>query len=44
MSTASNYIGGANNETEQELILFNGSDAAKGIINPEYKRSGFTNN
>ena len=34
--TASNYIGGANNETEQNSF-FNGSDAAKGIINPEYK-------
>lgn len=34
--TASNYIGGANNETEQNSF-FNGSDAANGIINPEYK-------
>ena len=34
--TPSNYIGGANNETEQNTF-FNAADAALGTINPEYK-------
>ena len=34
--TPSNYIGGANNETEQNTF-FNAADASLGTINPEYK-------
>lgn len=34
--TASNYIGGANNETEQNTFI-NVGKAAEGIIDPEYK-------
>ena len=34
--TPSNYIGGANNEIEQNTF-FNAADAALGTINPEYK-------